>query len=231
MVLLPEPLGPMRPWMVPGMTRRSTWLRALRPPNCMTTCSISSSGLPACTWGAAADQTWASSPWASMTAWAWNRPGRRVESAVADEAPDAVGQVIDDEQDHRAEDGQLVVGDLLQQQGEGEEGDAERHGDGDGASCLRPCACATAPATHGHRGDDAGDDAELPDVGQQVRQHDDDDRAQDRPDAALAAAQGDGQQELDRQLDAEVVGGDILLGVGEQHAGQARPGRRCTRRP
>ncbi len=49
-----------------------------------------------------------------------------------------------------------------------------------------------------HGGDAAGDDAEQLDVGQQVRQEDDDDGAEDRPEPRFAPAHGHGQQEQDR---------------------------------
>ncbi|MNT52532.1 hypothetical protein D3C72_1895630 [compost metagenome] len=54
-VLLPEPLGPISPWIVPRLTVRSTWFSAFRPPNCISTLLAASrvSPLPATVSGTA----------------------------------------------------------------------------------------------------------------------------------------------------------------------------------
>ena len=150
--------------------------------------------------------------------------GAEAGEGGADEAVDAVGQVIDDEEDHGAEDGELEVGDLLQRHGEGEEGDAEDDRDHEPGLVLG-AAVGDGAGDDGDEGDHPGDDAEQLDIGQQVGQDDDDDGAEDGADAGLAAAEGDGEEELDGQLDAEVVGGDVLLGIGEERAGEARHAR------
>jgi hypothetical protein len=77
---------------------------------------------------------------------------------------------------------------------------------------------------HGDDGDGGGDKAELVDVGEQVGQVDDDGGAEDGADARFAAAHGDGEQEGDRLFEADVVGRHVLLGIGEQHAGEACEG-------
>src|SRR5512142_344272 len=40
-VVLPEPFGPISPWISPGLTLRETSLTATRPPNCIVRCSTS----------------------------------------------------------------------------------------------------------------------------------------------------------------------------------------------
>ena len=75
MVDLPDPFGPISPWMVPRFTSRSTRSSARKPPNCMTawlTRSRLSEPSPALAFTSAAS----ASPCALMTAWVRTQSGR-----------------------------------------------------------------------------------------------------------------------------------------------------------
>ena len=75
MVLLPEPLGPMSPWMVPGETERSTSFSALRPPNCITTPLASMSAWPSRSAWSGFAQVCTSSPRSVTSVCSCNSPG------------------------------------------------------------------------------------------------------------------------------------------------------------
>src|SRR6218665_1609830 len=101
--------------MLPRLTVRSTWFRALRPPNCISTSlatsrSPPSSSLPLPLDGPGPDRTASSRgvpPPAGLRA-----PGA-AQPLATHKTDDAVLQVIDDEQNHQAEDGQAPIGDRL----------------------------------------------------------------------------------------------------------------------
>ena len=97
-----------------------------------------------------------------------------------------------DEQDHHAEDRQPEIGDAGQQQAGHEEGDAQCRPERRCRAAPRSCARAPPPPpTSAATRDAAGEQAEQRDIGQQVRQEDDDHRADDRPQARLASADRD----------------------------------------
>ena len=142
------------------------------------------------------------------------------------ETGDAIGQVVDDEQDHHAEDGGPVVGDLRQQQREDIERNAQRHRNGDAAQ--PPRLAASASRRRQTTAITAIPSATLRNrsmSGEQVRQEYDDAGADDRPQPGFAAAEGDRQQELDGFLETEVVRREIDVRIREQDA------RRAPRRP
>src|SRR6218665_2643309 len=104
--------------MLPRLTVRSTWFRALRPPNCISTSlatsrSPPSSSLPLPLDGPGPDRT-ASSRGGCRPAGGPPPAGLRAPGAAqplaTHKTDDAVLQVIDDEQNHQAEDGQAPIG-------------------------------------------------------------------------------------------------------------------------
>src|SRR6218665_14602 len=130
--------------MLPRLTVRSTWFRALRPPNCISTSlatsrSPPSSSLPLPLDGPGPDRTASSrgvcrppvcerralggprlATKTTSTAlgggglgWGCVGGGGGGKAVAAHKTDDAVLQVIDDEQNHQAEDGQAPIGDRL----------------------------------------------------------------------------------------------------------------------
>ena len=144
---------------------------------------------------------------------------------LLEEADDAIGQIIDHEEDHQAEDGQFEVGDALEHQGEGVEGEAQDHGNERLPALLGPAPESPGARCHRHQCDQQGDAAEQFDVRQEVGQIDHDGRADDRPQPRLAPAHGHRQQEGDGEFEAEIVRRDILLRIGEEHPRQPRESR------
>src|SRR6218665_321486 len=100
--------------MLPRLTVRSTWFRALRPPNCISTSLATSrtppsSSLPLPLDGPGPDRT--ASPRAGGPPPAGRRAPGAAQPLATHKTDDAVLQVIDDEQNHQAEDGQAPIGD------------------------------------------------------------------------------------------------------------------------
>mmetsp|Transcript_5286 Transcript_5286/g.19868 ORF Transcript_5286/g.19868 Transcript_5286/m.19868 type:complete len:622 (-) Transcript_5286:4456-6321(-) len=145
---------------------------------------------------------------------------------IAHEADNAVLQVVDDEQRDQAEDRQPPVGHGLELERHQRQTDRADHRDG------RRLAAHLA-ALEGHADRDRHDqrqhhraDAEDLQIVQQLGQHHDDGRAEQRAGARLAAAHDDGQQEHHGQLEVVGVRADVLLGVGIERTRQARECRR-----
>ncbi len=140
----------------------------------------------------------------------------------AHEADDAVLQVIDDEQDHQSEDRQTPVGDRVEVERERREADRADDRDRD-ALRGREAACERDAGADGDDDRERGrDDAERADVVEHLRQQHDDQRAEDRAAARLAAAHDDREQEQHRQLEVVRVRRDVLLRIRVQRAGEAR---------
>ena len=83
---------------------------------------------------------------------------------------------------------------------------------------------------HRQDGNDRRCHTELFDIGEQIGQIDHNRRAQDRTHARFAPAHRHRQQEGDGLVEADVVGGHVLLGIGEQRPRQTGKGGTCDER-
>src|SRR5437763_2004543 len=144
-VVLPAPLGPMRPWIWPVATVRSTPSRAASPPNRLVSLRTSSRGtLPA-----------PSEPEPERAPGPEMEPGPSGRSigglqfhGTAPAGNDALGPVDHDDDQHRSEDEEAV---LLKARDDG--ADDLRHDHDDGGPHDRPPDVAH-PTQHDHRQDE-----------------------------------------------------------------------------